>query len=349
MPPGQVGDLVLIVVGPVGLAQHDGGTHPERPARLAAVMAGVERLGLGTEDVELLAATAASTEALERVHDKSYLTGLERLSELGGGDLDADTYVTPDSWGAALDAAGAGIVAIDALRRGEGDAAFVAVRPPGHHARPRVGMGFCLLNNVAIAAAALRAAGERVAILDWDVHHGNGTQETFWDDPEVLYVSMHQWPLYPGTGRPTEVGGPNAPGTTLNVPLPPRATGDVVRAGLDDVVAPVIARFGATWLLVSAGFDAHRADPLADLGLSSGDFAELARTGSTLVEGPGRLVLFLEGGYNLTALERSVEGTLGALMGARSGPEAPTEGGPGRDVVAAAGRIYAEATDEAGS
>jgi acetoin utilization deacetylase AcuC-like enzyme len=209
-------------------------------------------------------------------------------------------------------------------------------------------MGFCLLNNVAVAAAALAASGERVLVVDWDVHHGNGTQAIFWDDPSVLYVSTHQYPFYPGTGAAAEVGGSGAPGLTVNVPVPAGATGDVLRRALDEVAAPVIQGFGPTWVLVSAGFDAHRSDPLAELALSSGDFAVLARSVAAYAPAPGRLVLFLEGGYDLAALRSSVRATLGALAGApesgRPGsgvpgsgePERPTSGGPGSEFVAAA-------------
>jgi acetoin utilization deacetylase AcuC-like enzyme len=190
-------------------------------------------------------------------------------------------------------------------------------------------MGFCLVNNVAVAAAARVARGERVLIVDWDVHHGNGTQDIFWDDPAVLYVSTHQHPLYPGTGRPDEVGGASAPGLTLNLPLPPGATGDVLRAALDEEARASIEAFGPDWVLVSCGFDAHRDDPLSDLQLSSGDFAELARIVREFAPGPGRLVLFLEGGYDATALASSVEATLGALLGRPTHGAVPTHGGPG--------------------
>jgi acetoin utilization deacetylase AcuC-like enzyme len=190
-------------------------------------------------------------------------------------------------------------------------------------------MGFCLLNNVAVAAASRTARGERVLIVDWDVHHGNGTQDIFWDDPDVLYVSTHQHPLYPGTGRADEVGGPSAPGRTVNLPLPPGATGDVVRRAIDEVARPVMEEFAPDWVLVSCGFDAHQADPLGALELSSGDFADLARLVREFAPRPGRVAIFLEGGYHPAALEASVEATLSALLGLRSHPQAPTYGGPG--------------------
>jgi len=318
----------MTVIGPSGGngTLHDGGGgHPERPARVDAVMAGVAdvALELGTD-----------LTALSRVHSASYLTRLEEFCRDGGGDLDPDTFARPDSWEAALLSAGAGLQAIDTLRRSGSGAAFVATRPPGHHALADRAMGFCLLNNVAVSAAALVAGDERVLIVDWDVHHGNGTQALFWDNPSVLYVSTHQSPFYPGTGGADEVGGGEARGLTVNVPLPAGATGDVVRRALDEVAAPVIEEFGPTWVLISAGFDAHRADPLADLGLSSGDFADLARTVASYAPRGGRVVAYLEGGYDLGALRSSVAATLGALSDAPTvGREHPTAGGPGVELV----------------
>jgi acetoin utilization deacetylase AcuC-like enzyme len=194
-------------------------------------------------------------------------------------------------------------------------------------------MGFCLLNNIAVTAAELTSLGERVLIIDWDVHHGNGTQAIFWEDPNVLYVSTHQWPLFPGSGAPFEVGGLNALGATVNLPLPPGATGDVLRQALEETAAPAIDEFKPTWVLVSAGFDAHRADPMADLALSSGDFAQMATFAASHAPAPGRIALFLEGGYDLGALRSSVNATLGSLLGDGVASETPTSGGPGADVV----------------
>ncbi|HEY3844525.1 MAG TPA: histone deacetylase [Acidimicrobiales bacterium] len=334
----------LTVIGPVGATSHDGGRHPERPPRIGAVMEGVAEVGaeLGRE-LDLVPALAPPREALLAVHSEAYLEQVEALCRSGGGHLDPDTFARPDSWETALLSAGAGLQAIDALQRAGEGLAFVATRPPGHHALPEHGMGFCFLNNVALAARSLTAQGERVLIVDWDVHHGNGTQDIFWDDPAVLYVSTHQSPFYPGTGAASEVGGAGAPGLTVNVPLPAGATGDAVRHALDDVAAPVIEAFAPTWVLISAGFDAHRSDPMAELALSSGDFADLATTVAAYAPAPGRVVLFLEGGYDLEGLRASVAATLGALTGAGGAPEEPTAGGPGLEHVLSASRTRARA------
>ena len=329
----------MTVIGPsggTGTFHNGGGGHPERPARVDAAMAGVADVALELgSDLEIVAPVRADLTALSRVHTNAYLARLEKFCRDGGGDLDPDTFARPDSWEAAQLSAGAGLQAIDALRQRGSGPAFVVTRPPGHHALADRAMGFCLLNNVAVSAAALVAEGERVLIVDWDVHHGNGTQALFWDNPSVLYVSTHQSPFYPGGGAADEVGGDEARGLTVNVPLPAGATGDVVRRALDEVAAPVIEVFGPTWVLISAGFDAHRADPLADLALSSGDFADLARTVAGYAPGPGRVVAFLEGGYDLDALRSSVAATLGALADApeSAGSEQPTSGGPGVEQV----------------
>jgi len=324
--------MMLVVSGPVGGGEHDGGDHPERPARMRAVKAGIDDLHLG-DDLQVVEPLDPEMAQLAQVHHLSYLEELAAFCQAGGGHLDPDTFARADSWVAARRAAGAGLAAVEALRQGVGDIGFVAARPPGHHALADRAMGFCLLNNVAISAATLAAEGERVLIVDWDVHHGNGTQSIFWDDPRVLYVSTHQSPLFPGSGAAREIGGQGAMGRTVNIPLPAKATGDVVRQAIEEVASPVIDQFAPTWVLVSAGFDGHRDDPLADLGLSSGDFADLARMVLGLAPRPGRTVLFLEGGYDLTALRVSVATTLGALLGGIYQPEDPTYGGPGSELV----------------
>ena len=320
---------MLLVGSHPGLDNHDtGGWHPERPGRVTAALDGLAHFVEG-QAVDWLESRAARREELLTVHDGAYLSSLMELCAAGGGELDPDTPVSSGSWETARLAAGAGLQAIDVLEAGGGEAAILLARPPGHHAGTSSGMGFCLLNNVAVAAAALSRRGERVAIVDWDVHHGNGTQEIFWTDPSVLYVSVHQWPLYPGTGAAEERGGGAGYGTTVNLPMPPGCTGDAYLAVFDGVVIPAIERFGAEWVLVSAGFDAHRADPLAGMALTAGDFADL--TGRLLDATPrtSRLLLFLEGGYDLDALRLSVGACAGRLLGEPFRPEPASSGGAG--------------------
>jgi acetoin utilization deacetylase AcuC-like enzyme len=323
---------MLVINGPTDDSGHQDPGHPERPDRVTAVMAGIADLHLGT-DLVVAPEYSATRAELTRVHEGGYLDELDMFCYEGGGDLDEDTYATYKSWSIARFAAGAGIAAVDTLRQYNDGVAFVVTRPPGHHALRDRAMGFCLLNNIAVTAAKLTSEGERVLILDWDVHHGNGTQSIFWNDPSVMYVSTHQWPLFPGSGAPREIGGLDAMGLTLNIPLPPGATGDVMRQAIDEAATPLIDEFGPTWVLVSAGFDAHRDDPMADLELTSGDFAELGRMASGFAPQPGRLALFLEGGYDLAALQGSVTATLSAMLGGEYQSETASSGGPGSEMV----------------
>jgi acetoin utilization deacetylase AcuC-like enzyme len=298
---------------------------------LGAVLAGLADVGL-PDGGRSLARRAATKEEIERVHTAPYVDSLERFCARGGGMIDADTGASTESWDAAVHAAGAGLSAIDAIDAGEATTAFLAVRPPGHHAVAAGAMGFCLLNNIAIAAAALEARGERVVIVDWDAHHGNGTQAMFYADPNVLYVSMHEWPLYPGTGWLDETGTGAGTGTTFNVPFPAGTTGDLYLEVLDTAVAPIVDAFRPTWVLVSAGYDAHRDDPLTGLGLSAGDYVDI--TARVCAYAP-RAVLFLEGGYDLEALRGSVAATASTLLGEAVRPEPATSGGPGHPIVRA--------------
>jgi acetoin utilization deacetylase AcuC-like enzyme len=329
----------LLVVAPPNSDAHDTGRgHPERRGRVEAALAGVADVHLD-DLVAFDPGRDATTNELTLVHDPRYVDALDEFAREGGGRLDADTVVASGSFAAATRAAGAGLRAVEALSDGEADAAFVVVRPPGHHAVATSGQGFCLFNNIAIAAAGLASRGERVLIVDWDVHHGNGTQDVFWDDARVLFVSTHQYPAYPGTGCAEEIGGPDARGLTINFPLPAGATGDVARAALDVVVAPAVEAFEPTWVLISAGFDAHRADPLADLVWSAGDYAALTANVVAFAPVPGRTVAFLEGGYDFDALRASAGATASALAGidpaevTLSADERPTCGGPGHEVL----------------
>ncbi len=308
--------------------------HPERRGRVESALAGIPAAGL-SEAVELRSPTVAPIADVARVHNGGYLAELEAFCEAGGGELDADTSVVPGSWPTALRAAGAVLDAVDALAAGECDVAFAAGRPPGHHALADQAMGFCLLNNVAIAAARLAAAGERVAIVDWDVHHGNGTQDIFYDDERVLYVSAHESPLYPGTGRAHETGGPNAPMSNLNLPFPSGTRGDVYRQAFDEIVAPVVEAHRPDWLFISAGYDGHHNDPLAGLELTSADFADLAVRLQALAPAR-RTVVVLEGGYDFDALSMSTGATLAALVGEPYRPESASHGEIGTPTVVAA-------------
>ena len=336
--------MTLLVATHARFLDHDSGAgHPERPLRLAAVQQGIADAGLA-DAVVGVEPTPASRAAVERVHRPELVAAVEAFCAAGGGYLDGDTHVGAASFDAALLAAGAGLELVARLDAGEGETGFCVVRPPGHHATPTRSMGFCIFNNVAVTAAALAERGERVAIVDYDAHHGNGTQDTFIEDPRVFYVSFHEWPLYPGTGALHDVGRGAGVGTTLNLPFPAGTTGDVYRAALDDLVLPALEAFDPTWLLVSAGFDAHRADPLTGLALTAGDYADITAALLPLVD-PGRRLFFLEGGYDLNALRDATGAAMAVTQGVSYRPEAPTAGGPGADIVAAALNIRRYAAD----
>lgn len=296
----------ILVTHPSSLEHVSPGEHPERPERVAAAVEGVVASDLATVYAE---AREATREELTAVHESRFLDQLRDLCADGGGSIDADTYAVRRSWNAALFAAGAGLTAIEAIERGDADVGFAAVRPPGHHAETDRTMGFCLINNIAVSAAALVRRGQRVAIVDWDVHHGNGTQEIFFHSPDVLYVSLHHSPFYPGTGRIQEVGRGLGVGATVNIPLFGGSGGAEYRQAFSRIVLPVLDQFGPDWLLVSAGYDGHASDPLGGMALVADDYAAMA---AALGEAMQRTntVFYLEGGYDLQAISDSVAATL---------------------------------------
>jgi acetoin utilization deacetylase AcuC-like enzyme len=307
--------------------QHDPGPHPEQPARIVAIEEALEARGwLGFERRE---SPEASRAQLEAVHPARLITGIQELCAAGGGAIDADTIVSPGSWEAGLHSAGGAVAVVDALLGSPASRLAVSVhRPPGHHAEIDRSMGFCLFNNVAIAARHARDAYgvERVLILDFDVHHGNGTQDVFFATDEVLFVSIHQSPLYPGTGAAGETGtGPGA-GYTINLPVPP-GSGDAVFGSLVEHVAVPLARaYGPGLILVSAGFDAHADDPLADGRVTDAGYAVMGASVRALAEVLDVPVgVVLEGGYDLGALSRGLIALLEVLADedAVSAPELP--------------------------
>jgi acetoin utilization deacetylase AcuC-like enzyme len=311
--------------------------HPERPERAQAVRDALIAAGIAGRGKHV-AIRAATDEELARVHSPSHLQDLAR--ELPGhtGWLDPDTYYSPKSWEAARAAAGSTCELATRVLSGELTTAISVVRPPGHHATRDRAMGFCLLNNVAAAAAAARAAGAaRVAIVDWDVHHGNGTQDIFWNDPSVLYMSVHQFPYYPGTGAPTEIGGESARGATINVGLPGGSRDADYAAAFDHVFLPAIQKFAPDLLLISAGFDAFEHDPLAGMRVTHAGFAAMARRLRRAADRwcGGRALVVLEGGYDLDGLAGGMTAVLESFAGATPEPE-PLAPLPAQDQLARA-------------
>ena len=303
---------------PACLEPDPGDGHPERPDRLRAIEAALE----GSEFAALQRREAPLGEHSDilRVHDGAYLAAVQAvLPSQGRAYLDADTAVSPGSGEAALRAVGAVTAAVDAVAGGRADNAFCAVRPPGHHAEPARAMGFCLFNNAAIGAryAQARHGLERILIVDWDVHHGNGTQEIFYSDPDVFYLSTHQYPYYPGTGAANETGeGPGA-NTVVNVPLPSRTSARAHRTVFSDALADIERRFRPDLIIISAGFDSRREDPLGGLLLEDTDFVEMTKEVMGFAErhAEGRVVALLEGGYNLDNLGRTVRDHIAILSG----------------------------------
>jgi acetoin utilization deacetylase AcuC-like enzyme len=294
--------------------EHETGAHPENAARLRAIEDRLQR-----EDwhgLEVAEAPEATREQLERVHTAQHVESIERICAAGGGMLDLDTVVSERSFEAALRAAGAAASAAERLLAGEQRFAFCGMRPPGHHAERARAMGFCLFNNVAVAASHALAAcgGQRVMVVDWDVHHGNGTQEVFYGSPEVLYGSIHQSPLYPGSGDPAETGSGEGEGYTVNLPVAPGSGADEFLSLVQTVLVPIGRRFRPDLIAISAGYDAHRDDPLAECLLDAGCFAEMSASLRDLAdELEVGVLVCLEGGYATAALADSVSATVTAF------------------------------------
>jgi len=327
--------------------EHDPGPeHPESPARLEAILTDLARSPIAGVTVE--APRAATDAEIDAIHDPRYRGYLAKLAGQRVA-LDPDTSMSPGSWEAARLSAGAAVGAIEAVMSGRAANAFALARPPGHHALSDSAMGFCLLNNVAIAAEAARRAGaERVAILDWDVHHGNGTQDIFAARPDVLYMSIHQYPFYPETGAAHEVGTGAGRGTKVNCPLPGGQGDADYGVAFHDLFLPAARAFAPDIILVSAGFDAHARDPLADMQVTERGYAAMTSAMMQLAAETcgGKLALVLEGGYDLPALAGSVRATLEALTGRRD--EFPGGAGHAAPAAVAAARAALRAAGAAG-
>ncbi|HUC60978.1 MAG TPA: histone deacetylase family protein [Alphaproteobacteria bacterium] len=304
----------LLFTHPACLGHDTGPHHPERPERLKAVLAALE--GESFALLQRRSAPLADTAQIARVHPERFVEWLlEQIPSEGWSGIDGDTIVSPGSREAALRAAGAVCAAVDAVMSGEARNAFCAVRPPGHHAEPQQSMGFCLFNNIAIGAEQARAVHglKKVAVMDFDVHHGNGTQAYFERDPNLFYASTHQWPLYPGTGAASERGVAN---NIVNAPLAAFSGGPEFRRAMETAVLPALDAFKPELVMISAGFDAHARDPLASLNFSEDDFAWATRELCRIAErhAQGRVVSVLEGGYDLAALGASAAAHVDVLM-----------------------------------
>ena len=303
---------------PPGHAAHAQPRHPESPERVEIIQAALAEAGW-LEQFSHLTALEVPRTLLEAVHQPAYLSLLEMACRRGKGYLDGDTYFTPDSWRLALQAAGGALAVAQAVWQGTAQRGFALTRPPGHHARPGQGMGFCLLNNIALAAEGLLQSGaRRLAIVDLDLHHGNGTQEIFWQRDDVFFISTHQQPFYPGSGDLEETGAGRGSGCTANFPLPPYSGDRAFQQIMDGLILPLLERYQPEMVLVSYGYDPHWRDPLGSLLLSADGYGHLAAklAGWADQHCAGKIAWFLEGGYDEDAAQACSLAVVAALMGA---------------------------------
>ncbi|RPI34370.1 MAG: histone deacetylase [Chloroflexota bacterium] len=336
----------LVYFYPEGHEAHFERGHPERPERVEAIRSALQAAGWW-DPYPRLEPVSLAPDVLKTVHNPAYVSLLEAVCRMDG-HLDSDTYTTPDSWRLAHQAAGGAAAVASQVWQGKARRGFALCRPPGHHATPGQGMGFCLLNNIALAAEHLVQAetARKLAIVDLDLHHGNGTQDVFWNRGDVLFISTHQSPLYPGTGHLEETGEGPGLGTTANLPLPPGSGDAAFQAAMNEVILPLLDRFDPQMLLVSVGFDTHWLDPLGHLQLSSGVFMQLVASLASWADQhcQGRIALVLEGGYDLDAASACGLASVAALIGLPwqdpLGPSPVAEGSAWKNTIRRAKEIW---------